>query len=68
MQLQQMIEQKRMASGQTEGPSQGPQLTEGDGGAGTTSEESLPMAAGGVPQQSPISGAGAVAQRGFRGQ
>ena len=66
MQLQQMLQQQIMASG-GKGPSQGPQLTEGEGGAGVTEEESLPMSTPGTPQQAPQSGAGAVAQRAYRG-
>jgi hypothetical protein len=67
MQLQQMLQQQIMASGQ-QGPSQGPMLNESDGGAGNESGESLPMANANVPQQSPVSAEGAVAQKAFRGK
>lgn len=46
----------------------GPQLTEAEGGAGTTKEEALPMSAPRTPQQAPESPEGAVRQRGFRGR
>ncbi len=66
IQLQQMLQQMIMARGQ-QGPMQGPQLTEGEGGAGTTEEESLPMSSPNVPQQAPISSGGSVKQKAFRG-
>lgn len=50
----------------TQGVGGGPQLTEGEGGAGTEKEESLPMSASGTPQQAPVSPRGAVAQKEFR--
>jgi len=64
MQLQGMIAEQL----QQRGAGGGPQLTEGEGGAGTTKEESLPMSTPQTPQQTPASPEGAVAQRGFRGQ
>jgi len=64
MQLQGMIAEQMQA----QGLGKGPQLTEGEGGAGNTAEESLPMSAPNVPQQAPVSPEGAVAQKGFRGQ
>lgn len=69
MQLMQMLQQQigQAKGGQPTGGGQ-PQLTEGDGGAGTTAGESLPMATRGQPQQSPVSGQGAIAQKGFRGK
>lgn len=67
MELQQMLQQQMMARGQ-QGPSQGPMLNESDGGAGVKANESSPMATPGVPQQSPTSGEGAIAQKGFRGK
>jgi hypothetical protein len=68
LQLQQMMEQKiaEAKMGQ-QGPG-GPTLSEGDGGAGNTKGESSPMASPGVPQQSPTSPEGAIAQKSFRGQ
>lgn len=66
MQLQQMMQQMIAARGE-QGPAKGPMLTEGEGGAGTTGEESLPMSAPQVPQQAPATQGGAVAQKGFRG-
>ena len=66
MQLQQMMAQSMMARGE-EGPAKGPILTEGDGGAGVSGEESAPMSAPGVPQQAPTSAQGAVQQQAFRG-
>jgi len=50
-----------------QGAGGGPQLNEGDGGAGTTKEESLPMSAPKTPAQAPTSPEGAVEQKGFRG-
>jgi len=67
MQLQQMLQQMIMARGQ-QGPTQGPQLTESEGGAGHEEEESLPMSAPGTPQQAPESPEGAISQKGFRGR
>jgi len=55
-----------MLAGQ--GAGGGPQLTEGEGGAGTEAGESLPMSAPNVPQQAPSSGQGALALKGFRGR
>lgn len=46
----------------------GPQLTEGAGGAGHEAGESQPMTSPGVPQQSPVSQEGAIAQKAFRGR
>ncbi len=66
MELQRMVQQMTMSRGE-EGPTKGPTLTEGEGGAGTESGESSPMSAPGTPQQSPESGEGAIAQKGFRG-
>lgn len=66
LQIQQMLQQQIAASGQ-QGPTQGPQLTEGEGGAGTTEEESLPMSVAGTPQQAPVSAEGSVRQKAFRG-
>ena len=51
-----------------QGAGGGPQLTEGEGGAGTTKEEALPMSAPKTPQSSPVSEEGAVGQRAFRGR
>ena len=67
LQIQEMMAQAVASRGE-EGPAKGAMLSEGDGGAGNTGEESSPMSAPGVPQQSPTSPEGAVAQRGFRGQ
>jgi len=64
MQLQGMMAEQLAAMG----AGQGPQLTEGEGGAGTTKEESLPMSAPKVPQQAPTRGEGAIQQRAFRGR
>ncbi len=50
-----------------QGAGGGPQLTEGEGGAGTEKEESLPASAPKTPQQAPSSPEGAVSQKGFRG-
>jgi hypothetical protein len=52
---------------QKAGAGGGPQLTEGDGGAGTTKEEKLPMSSAKKPQQAPTSGKGAIALKGARG-
>lgn len=63
LQIQGMIaEQMRQEAG-----GGGPALTEGEGGAGTTREESLPMSASKTPQQAPTSPEGAIAEKGFRG-
>ena len=67
MQLQQLIQQQIAASG-GRFPTQNPQLTEGEGGAGITEEESLPMSTPGMPQQAPVSEAGAINQRAYRGR
>lgn len=70
MQLQQMIAQQ-MGQGGGQTPQAGggnPQLTEGDGGAGVSADESAPLSSPGVPQQAPSSGQGAIAQKGFRGR
>ena len=64
LQIQGMIAEEMRARG----AGGGPQLTEGEGGAGTEKEESLPASAPNVPQQAPASPEGAVAQRGFRGR
>ena len=64
MQMQGMIAEEM----KQQGGGGGPQLTEGEGGAGHESGEELPMSAPKVPQQSPTSPEGAVEQRGFRGQ
>jgi len=67
LQIQQMMAQAVASRGE-EGPMRGPMLSEADGGAGNTGEQSAPMAAPGVPQQSPTSPEGAIAQKAFRGQ
>ncbi|MCD5384846.1 MAG: phage portal protein [Candidatus Pacebacteria bacterium] len=67
MQIQQMIAQAIAGRGE-EGPERGPILDEAAGGAGHEAGEELPMAAPGVPQQSPESPEGAIAQKGFRGR
>ncbi len=64
MQMQAMVAEEL----QTQGAGQGPQLTEGDGGAGVEAGESMPMASASQPQQSPTSEEGAVALKGFRGR
>lgn len=67
LQIQQMMAEMMASRGEA-GPAKGPVLTEGEGGAGTTKEESLPASAPNVPQQAPQSGGGAISQRGFRGR
>ena len=67
MQLQQMMA-SQIAQVLQQLPGQQPQLTEEEGGAGRTAEEELPMATASVPQQSPVSGEGAIAQKAFRGR
>ena len=64
LQMQGMVAEEQ----RQQGIGGGPQLTEGEGGAGTEKEESLPMSTPGTPQQAPTSPEGAVAQRGFRGK
>ena len=66
MQIQQMMAEMMAGRGEA-GPAKGPTLTESEGGAGHESEEELPMSSPGTPQQSPESGEGAIAQKGFRG-
>ena len=63
MQLQGMMAEALKAKG----AGGGPQLTEGEGGAGTKKEEALPASAPKVPQEAPVSPAGAVAQKAARG-
>ena len=63
MRLQGMVAEEMKQQGGGEGP----QLTEGEGGAGHESGEELPMSTPGTPQQAPSSEEGAVAQKGFRG-
>ena len=63
MQLQGMVSEEM----QQQGAGGGPQLTEGDGGAGHEAGESLPASAAKVPQQSPSSPEGAIEQKGSRG-
>ena len=67
LQLQGMMQEEIRQQQAAQGSGQ-PQLTEGEGGAGRTKEESLPASAPNVPQQAPISQEGAVAQKGFRGR
>ncbi len=67
LQIQQMMAEM-MASRGEEGPTKGPVLTEGEGGAGHEASEELPMSAPQTPQQAPQSEAGSVSQRGFRGR
>jgi hypothetical protein len=64
MQLQGMMAEQL----QQQGMGGGPQLTEAAGGAGNESGESMPAATANVPQQSPVSPEGAIAQKAFRGQ
>jgi len=64
LQIQGMIAEEMRA----QGAGGGPQLTEGEGGAGTEKEESLPASAPKTPQQAPASPEGAVEQKGFRGR
>jgi len=64
MQLQGMIAEEMKA----QGVGGGPQLTEGEGGAGTEKEESLPASAPKTPQQAPSTPEGAIKERAFRGK
>ena len=62
-----MLAEARMARG-AEGPTQGPMLTEAEGGAGHEAEEELPASAPHTPMAAPASEEGAVALKGVRGR
>ncbi len=64
LQIQGMIAEEM----KQQGAGGGPQLTEGEGGAGTEKGEALPMSAPKTPAQAPVSPEGAVDQKAFRGK
>ena len=64
--MQQMQQMMQQAKGGQQPGGQNPQLTESDGGANSTSDESLPMSSPNQSQQAPLSGGGQVSQNNFR--
>ena len=67
MEIQRIMREAAMSRGE-QGPTKGPILTEGEGGAGHEAEEELPMAAPRTPTETSATPEGAVELGAFRGK